>query len=145
MAAVVVLATAIAVGCGDDPADPEPFSAAEWRERADQFCDEGAQDATALPPPGSRREIAEDASARAEIIATVRDGIVTLGTPDGIDDRQLTSYLVALEADVGKLEQLAEGGGSGGAAVIDETTGGIAGDLGLQSCAAFVNAVARTP
>ena len=70
-------------GCGDDEGDETggPPSADEWRESVAGFCSDGYQEATALPLPEQLEQLGPDASARAEILANVRDSIVAHETP----------------------------------------------------------------
>ena len=78
--ALALIPVALAMGgCGGDegmpggPTDPE-----RWRAQVELMCSDGSQEAVALPLPQAPREIGADAEARAEIVTTVRDGILPL-------------------------------------------------------------------
>lgn len=142
-AAVLTAAIALPACGGDDEGEAEALSADDWTARADRYCTDGTQEAIALPLPASSREVGPDAAARAEIVATVRDGLLTLGRPGDIDSEQLDAFLGELETDIGQLEQSAEAGD--GPVALDESAGVAANEMGLPGCAAFVNAIARTP
>ena len=141
----------LAAGCGDDggSTSPGPLGADDWRDRVEQYCSDAYQEATALPLPGHVSQVAEDASARAEILATVRDGVLTLGQPDGIDSGDVSAYVDALNADIEQLGQIADAADDGTinpeAAQLDEAAGQAAGAIGLDNCAALSQAIARTP
>lgn len=148
LGAIALLAAVLALpACGDDEdAEAGQLSTEVWVARADRFCTDGTQEATALPLPGRPQQVAADAVARAEIVATARDGLLTLGRPEDIDGEDLDAYLAELGADMELLAQIAEGTESGGEyAQLDESAGLAASELGLAGCAAFANAIARTP
>lgn len=139
------------LGCGgeSDSTGGGTLGADAWRERAVGFCSDALQEATALPLPQSRRELAADASARAEIVATLRDGLVGLGQPTDVSADDLGAYVDDLDADVDALSDLARaaksGAGAEGSTPIDESSGQLANRLELPECAALSNAIARTP
>lgn len=147
VAAALVLASS---GCGGEEEAPTgPLSESDWQERAGGLCRDGMQDAAALPVPGSVAELARDAAARAEIVAGLREGLTSLGEPDGVSPNDLDAYLDDLSADVDALNALSKAAGRGGdvrKAVrrIDESAGELATRLGQPDCAALSNAIART-
>ena len=155
VAAVALLALALSgllggCGGGEETGDPgAPLSADEWRERAQGFCSDAYQEATALPLPSSTSEVAVDADSRAEIIGNVRDGLLTLGQPDGISSDDVSAYVDALNADISQLGQVAEDARGGqinpDSSQLDESAGQAAGTLGLDDCVALSEAIARTP
>jgi len=138
-------------GCGDDEGDETggPPSADEWRESVAGFCSDGYQEATALPLPEQLEQLGPDASARAEILANVRDSIVALGQPDGISSDDVGGYVDELNADIDQLGQIASAAEAGdpdaGTTQLDESAGQAASELGLDDCAALSQAIARTP
>ncbi|MFN8114303.1 MAG: hypothetical protein U0R51_14030 [Solirubrobacterales bacterium] len=134
---------------GDDDSGA-PVSGPSWGERANAFCRDGTEEATTLTPPGTARQVAADADARIEILARVRDGIYTLGVPEGGDQALVAAYLEQLDADLGKLDAIAEAARDGGdyqsaAAELDESAGETAAALALSDCEALAQAVVRTP
>lgn len=151
MLAAAWLIVATQGGCGlseDNP--PEQLSDEEWVGRADGFCSDGIQEATALPLPSRRGDLAADAAQRAEIVTNVRDGLVTLGASDGIDEDAVTLYIGQLSADAQLLEKVSEAASAGGDAQqlnaqLDESAGQAASSLGLADCATFASVIARTP
>lgn len=152
IAAALISATLIAAGCGDDEGDGSaggPLSADSWRQRVNGFCADGYQEATALPLPQGADRIGPDAVARAEILANVRDGVLTLGQPDGIDPAAVSGYVDELNADIDQLGEIADGAEAGdpsaGHTQLDESAGEAATALGLDDCAALAQAIARTP
>jgi hypothetical protein len=151
--AAAALATAGLLGaCGgdDDGSSPgEPVSEERWRSHAAGLCDAGTQEAVALPLPGNRREVAADARARAEILVNTRDQMMTLPPPEEIAD-EVDAYLGELDADIDLLSQTAEAARGDGdfrelINQMDESAGQAALELDLEECAAFANAIARTP
>lgn len=151
-ATLLAVALIVASGCGDDSeGDPgAPLSADEWRDRADQFCSDAYQEATALPLPGSIKEVAPDAAARADIVGNVRDGLLTLGQPDGISSEDVSAYVDDLNADIDQLGQISAAAEDGSltpdlVAQLDESSGQLAAGLGLDTCASLSQAIARTP
>lgn len=139
-------------GCGEggDGSAGGPLGADEWRDRADQFCSDGIQEASALPLPGSVAELADDAEARAEIDSTVRDGILTLGQPDGISSDDVSAYVDDLGSDIDVLGRIADAAAAGDDVTelngqLDESAGQLADGLGLDACVGLANAIARTP
>lgn len=106
--------------------------------------------ATALPLPASRSAVAADAAKRAAIVTKVRDGLMTLGQAEGIDDHEVESYLARLGGDAELLQQISRVARAGGDfqrlnGRLDESAGEVANALELDDCAAFANAIARTP
>lgn len=148
-AATLVLATLIGAGCGDDEGDGStggPLSSDAWRQRVNGFCGDGYQEATALPLPEGAAQVGPDAIARAEILANVRDSILTLGQPDGIDPGAVSGYIDELNADIDELGEIADAAESGaGQTQLDESAGEAATELGIDDCAALAQAIARTP
>ncbi|MFN8151561.1 MAG: hypothetical protein U0R24_10620 [Solirubrobacterales bacterium] len=150
-AALLVAVALLAAGCGDDEESTAgaPLGADDWRARAEQYCSDAYQEATALPLPGKLSQVAQDASSRAEILATVRDGILTLGQPDGIDSDDVSAYVDALNADIAQLGQIADAAEDGTLtselAQLDEAAGQAAATIELDNCAALSQAIARTP
>ena len=138
-------------GCGDDEGDETggPPSADEWRESVAGFCSDGYQEATALPLPEQLEQLGPDASARAEILANVRDSIVALGQPDGISSDDVGGYVDELNADIDQLPQIADDAAAGdpdaGQNGLDESAGEAAAGLGLENCRTLAQVVARTP
>lgn len=151
-AVTTALAIALLAGCGDDE-DAETvtaISAGDFVPLAEEFCTDGTEEATALPLPANAGAVAKDADARAEIVATVRDGLLTLGEPEGVDGESRTAYLVELETDIQQLGEIAAAARTGESyeelnATFDESAGAVAATIGLDACAAFSNAIARTP
>lgn len=149
-AALAILAVALSA-CGDDESSDAggPLSADEWSERVQGFCSDGYQEATALPLPESVQQLEADAASRAEILANVRDSILTLGQPDGISSDDVGGYVDELNADIDQLAQISDAAKSGAVdpsvAQLDESAGQAAGELGLDDCVALAEAVARTP
>lgn len=148
---LTLLLGALAIGaCGEDegpagnPADP-----GRWRAQVEMMCSDGSQEAVALPLPQTPRQLGPDAKARAEIVTTVRDGIQPLPAPEG-SGGAVEAYLAELSADIELLRaidaQAAAGGDASGLeAQLDESAGQAALELDLRDCAAFANAIARTP
>ena len=140
-----------AFGCGGgDESGEEALGADEWRTRANSFCADGVERATALPLPASRSAVAADAAKRAAIVTKVRDGLMTLGQAEGIDDHEVESYLARLGGDAELLQQISRVARAGGDfqrlnGRLDESAGEVANALELDDCAAFANAIARTP
>ena len=129
--------------CGDDDeTTPTVISSDEWAVEVSTLCSDGRDDATALPLPTSKRQVAPDAEARARILVTVRDGIVKLGRPEDVNGVAYDAYLTELAADIDQLQAVA---GGDEAEPLDESAGQAALELDLEECAAFSNAVARTP
>lgn len=149
-AALAILAVALSA-CGDDESSDAggPLSADEWSERVQGFCSDGYQEATALPLPESVQQLEADAASRAEILANVRDSILTLGQPDGISSEEVGGYVDELNADIDQLAQIASAAEAGdpdaGTTQLDESAGQAASELGLDDCAALSQAIARTP
>ncbi len=151
-AATLVLAALAISGCGDGAGNGSsggPLSADAWRQRVNGFCGDGYQEATALPLPQSAARVGPDATARAEILASVRDSVLTLGQPDGIDPDAVSGYVDELNADIDQLGAIADAAEAGdpnaGHTQLDESAGQAAVDLGLDDCAALAQAIARTP
>ena len=144
MALTALMALGPLAGCGDDEGSTTELDAETWAARADRFCTDGVQEATALPLPQKAKDVPADADARAAIVATVGDGIITLGSPEGVDAEALGIYIAELAADNAELTQAADSP-AGGPILIDESAGQAANELGLEGCAAFSNAIARTP
>ena len=147
-AVLASIAALAAAGCGDEGGSRRP-SPDEWAEKAGQLCSDGSQEAIALPLPASRSEVATDSAAMAEIVATVRDGILPLGLP-AEDEDLAAAYIDQLTADAKLLLDVSEAARRGGdyrtaLSRLDESAGERARELGLDECAAFANAVARTP
>ncbi len=148
---VVVGAAIILITSGDGgEAGAEAFTGETWAEQADGYCSDGLQEATALTPPSSARQVAADANARIAIVATVRDGIYTLGEPEDADQALAAVYVDQLNSDLDELAAIADAAKSGGdyqslSAGFDESSGQTADRLGLADCAAFSEAIARTP
>lgn len=153
---VALLAALLALsGCGLEGDDEggeavattaSPLEEEGWTARADRFCTDGTQEATALPLPTRSPEIAADTAARAEILATVRDGLLTLGRPDDVDEVDLNVFLAELDADIEQLSGPATATSADGLSMaLDESAGQAANELGLPGCAALSNAIARTP
>lgn len=144
VAALAAVAAALALGaCGDDDETTTPQAGSEaWTADAEAICAEGSDEAIALPLPGSRKQVAADAGARAEILTTARDELAGLDVPEDVDEQALGDYIAELDADI---EQLAAISAGGPVEQLDESSGQIASELGLDECAAFANAIARTP
>lgn len=141
---------AVAAGCGGDDAGDEALTADEWRTRASSFCADGTQRATALPLPATRSSVAADAAKRAEIVTNVRDELTTLGQAEGIDAAEVEAYLARLGGDAELLRRISRVAAAGGDfqrlnGRLDESAGQAANALELPDCAAFANAIARTP
>jgi hypothetical protein len=146
-AVAALVAAASLAACGGE--DSESLSLDQWRDRVAPMCSDGIQEAMAVPLPTSRRQVGEDSRAMAEIVLTVHDGILPLGLPDGEEDAA-QAYLDQLAADAELLEEIAAAARAGedfGALrdELDESAGRLALELDLEQCAAFANAVARTP
>lgn len=146
---VVVLIVVWATSGGEESTG-SPAVQPSWAERADAYCSDGLQETVALPLPATAREVAADADARIGIVATVRDGIYTLGDPDAGDEALAAVYVRQLDADLGTLDAIATAARQGGdytavAAGLDESAGRTASQLGLGDCAALSQAIARTP
>ena len=103
LAAVGAAAVLAFAGCGgddDESMEPAPVAIGYWISQADRYCSDGTQEAAALRVPSSARQYVVDSQARAEILAVVRDGIVTLGQPEEVDGDALATYLEELNADI---------------------------------------------
>lgn len=138
-AAAMLLLTA----CGDDEeTTPTVISADEWAVEASAFCGEGRRKATKLPLPTSKRAVAPDAELRVRILTKVRGDIIELGRPEDVNEVAYDAYLTELESDIDQLQALAAGDD---AEPLDESAGQAALELELDECAAFANAIARTP
>ena len=135
-------AMAFAGGCGEDDETTSGLDADIWSASAEDACAAGSRDAIDLPLPSRKGEVAKDVEARAAILVSVRDELTALGTPEGIDGEALSAYLDQLELDIEKLEAV---GLTGVTQPLDESAGQAALELGLDECAAFANAIARTP
>ena len=148
---VVVLLGVWLLSSDDEGSVPAPaLDGPSWSERASGYCRDGTEEAAALTLPSSPRQVAADADARIEILARVRDGIYTLGSPGGGDEALAAAYLEQLDADLDKLDAIAEAARTGGdfqaaAAQLDESAGETADRLGLPDCVALAQAIARTP
>lgn len=149
LALAVVLIVRL-IGSGDDAdADAAP-NGDDWAGLANAYCADGIQEASALTLPSSADEVAADASDRIQIVAAVRDGVYTLGTPDDVDPDQVDAYLASLDDDLTALDEIRSAARSGGdyqslVAGFNESSGQIASDLGLDDCASFAQSIARTP
>jgi len=147
--ALALVATALgAAGCGED-GGPQAPSLDEWADRVAQLCSDGTQEAIALPLPSTAKEVGTDSAAMAEIALTVRDGILPLGLPEGNEDAA-SAYVDELSADAKLLLEVSKTAKRGGdyltpLSCLDESAGETALELGVDECAAFANAVARTP
>ena len=145
---------ALALGaCGGDDStsggEAATVSPVDWQTRANGFCSDGTQEALALPLPTLSSEVGDDAGARAEIVITVRDGILPLARPEG-QEEQIQAYLDELTDDARLLVEIRDMAAQGGdptslVAQVDESAGQAALALELEDCAAFSNAIARTP
>ena len=150
-AIAVVLGIVLLIrSCGEDESGDTTVAAGSWEEQAEGYCRDGLQEATSLALPSSAREVAADAEARIQIVATVRDGLYTLGEPTDLDPARTAIYVDQLTGTLNLLDQVREAARSGGDyqeinASISESSGQTAADLGLENCAAFAQAVARTP
>jgi hypothetical protein len=152
----LLAALTLAVGAcgGEDEADgptapPAPLSEAEFTAAADAACEAGAERATELPLPGSRREVEADAEAMGEIVRDVREQISALGAPEG-REAEVEAYLAELTEDIALLGEIRAAAAEGGdfrepLRRLDESAGQAASELGLDECAGFANVVARTP
>lgn len=149
IAALLALPLGLAA-CGDDEGrEPEPLDLEDWQARVSQLCSDGIQEATALPLPTTGAEVGPDARAMAEVVLTARDGILILATPEG-QEEAVAVYLSELSGDAELLLRVARKAERGEdyqtpLARLDESAGQAALELALQDCAAFANAVARTP
>ena len=146
---VIVLGIWLLASGGDDDSGPV-VAAPSWSDRANGFCRDGTEEATALIPTSTPHQISADAVDRIEILARVRDGIYTLGLPGDGDQALAAAYLEQLDADLDTLGAVAEAARTGGdyqaaAADLDESAGETADRLGLSDCAALAQAIARTP
>jgi len=149
---VAALALIVAFGPwgGDDDAGATTGTEETWSAKANAYCADGIQETSALTLPSSARQVAADAEARIQIVATVRDGIYTLGEPPDLDPTLSTVYLDGLTKDLDSLDEIRKAARSGGDyqslnAGFQETSGGTAAKLGLDDCAAFAQSIARTP
>ena len=145
LAALAAVAAALTLGaCGDDDeaTTTEAGSSEAWTVDAEAICAAASEEAIALPLPGSRKQVAADAEARAEILPTVIGELEALDLPEDVDEELVGDYLAELEADAEQLRATAAGEGSRS---LDESSGQIASRLGLDECAALANAIARTP
>ena len=144
LAALAAVAAALTLGaCGDDDETTTTEAGSEaWAADAEEICATAAEEAIALPLPQSKRQLREDAQARAELLTTAIDDLEAIDPPDDVDPELVGDYLAELEADAEQLRSTAAGEDS---RPIDESSGQIASELGLDECAAFANAIARTP
>ena len=136
-------------GEGDD-AGATATTEETWTARANAYCADGIQEASALTLPSSAREVAADAEARIQIVATVRDGIYTLGGSPDVDPALTAVYVDALTKDLDRLDDIRTAAKSGGDyqalnAGFEEASAEPATQLGLDDCAAFAQSIARTP
>jgi hypothetical protein len=136
-------------GSGGDDSETPDTDPDTWRAEATEACEAGTEEAVALPLPQSRRQVSADAEAMVDILITARDSIASLGAPEELET-EVDAYLGELDEDIAMLEQVVsegppERGGEEGATLLDESAGEAALALDLQACAAFSNAVARTP
>ena len=148
LALVIVLSLA---ACGDDEEVetlPGP-SLEQWQLRVDGYCSDGIQEAVALPLPTSTKEVPDDARGRAEILVTVRDAVLPLPRPDG-EEETINAWLNELTADAELLNEIATVAAADDDYLdllteLDESSGEVAGELGLDNCVALAQAIARTP
>jgi hypothetical protein len=156
-AVAVLLALAFVLplaACGGDDGEdqmttfPAP-SLEQWQVRVDGYCSDGIQEAVALPLPRSTEELPDDARGRAAILITVRDAVLPLPQPEGEGDT-IDAWLTELTADARLLNEVASVAEAGDDYLdligeLDESSGELAGELGLDSCVTLAQAIARTP
>jgi len=150
-ALALLLGIALAACGGDDEEVPTlpPPSLEQWQARVNGYCSDGIQEAVALPPPQTTRQVPEDSQARAAILIDVHDAVLPLAQPPD-QATQIDLWLGELEADAKLLNKIAVKAASGLdyltlAGQVDESSGEAANELGLDQCAGLANAIARTP
>jgi len=141
LATVAVTAMLAFAGCsgdGEETIGAPPIAIGYWISQADRYCSDGSQEAAALRVPSSAKQYVADSQARAEILAVVRDAIVTLGQPDEVDPTALASYLEELNADI-EVMTTAAGAASEGSpfSPLDLSAAEAAAALGLARCEGF--------
>jgi len=149
-ALAALLGTGLAA-CGDDEEVPTlpPPSLDQWQARVNGYCSDGVQEAVALPPPQTTRQVPEDSQARAAILTDVHNAVLPLAQPPD-QATQIDLWMGEIDADAKLLNRIAVKAASGQdyltlAGQIDESSGEAANALGLDQCAALANAIARTP
>ncbi len=126
---------------------PAP-SLAQWQGRVNSFCSDGVQETLALVPAKVTREIPNDAQARAEILANVRDEASPLPRPEGYNT-QIETWIAGLDADIKLLGKVAREATNGGDYLttigeLDASTGDAAAALDLPDCQQLSAAIANT-
>lgn len=151
-AALALFAALSLAACGGDDGEMTTFPAPsleQWQVRVDGYCSDGIQEAVALPLPTSTKELPDDARGRADILVTVRDAVLPLPRPEG-EEETINAWLEELTADAQLLNEVASVAAADGdyldlIAQVDESSGELAAELGLENCVTLAQAIARTP
>jgi hypothetical protein len=148
LVAAIVLIVVLGPWGGDDAATATAGEG--WGARANAYCADGIQEASALTPPSSATQAGADAAARIAIVATVRDGIYTLGEPAELDSAGHTAYVDSLTEDLDRLDEIRKAARSGGdyrqlSAGFEEASGEPVSQLDLDDCAEFAQAIRPPP
>ncbi len=135
--AIAVTVPLTACGGGGEDTLPAP-SLEQWQGRVNGFCSDGVQETLALVPAKTTRQIPNDAQARAEILANVRDESSPLPRPEGYNT-QIETWIAGLDADIKLLGNVAREATNGGDYLttigeLDASTGDAAAALDLPAC-----------
>jgi hypothetical protein len=146
----VVLSLSACGLSGDETVETfPPPSLEQWQAKVDLYCSDGIQEVVALPLPRTTDEVPDDALGRADILITVRDAVLPLPRPEG-EEETIQAWLDDITADAKLLGEISSVAAAGGdyldlIAELDESSGEIAGELGLENCVTLAQAIARTP
>lgn len=140
-ALAVVAAILVLPGCGGESGELSP---GEWVNAADDVCIDGTEEVAALAPATTPEEAVRDANARAQTVASVRDGLIALSRPEGVEEADLDLYLGELDADLEVLARAAAAARRGEPyAPLDKSASLVAINIGLADCVAFSDAIAQ--
>jgi hypothetical protein len=148
VAAAVIAAGLAACGDGDEVPTLPPPSLEQWQARVNGYCSDGIQEAVALPPPETTRQVPQDSQARAAILIDVHNAVLPLAQPSG-SETAINTWMDEIEADAKLLNRIAVKAAAGLdyltlAGEIDASSADAANALGLDQCADLANAIART-
>lgn len=156
---IAILALAAgAAGCGEDsdaggPPTKEapPPTIGEFREAANAYCAEAGERLTARTGFGGLAATEHFARVAGRITARLRTEVALLEVPDRFREQRAryTTNLDVAVRELGAVESAAAARDRGAVAdaleELSEKPGEVARSIGLRDCAAFANAVARTP
>ena len=158
--ALAVAALLLLAGCGeDDDGDDSTTTtttatadSAGFVDDANALCATAEEQAVEIDPPGNPAQTADYASRSHKILVDLRGGLGEL-EPPADQSEAFDQYLSSLDDDASAMEALGAAAESGDQAQIqmifntqiNEESGQLAAKLGLDSCAAASNAIAKTP